>query len=142
MLDSIRQALERGFYKEAQSYIRYLFYAQKARMEADGAAAPELKNALLEASALYRQLAEDEFKHAFYYLTTLDEIQSTLANLDYSVQAELSDQAEYSMSAGAARALELEDIARHFLRIADDEKYHAHAAAQLKKRLEELQPKL
>ena len=138
MIESVRQTLERGFVNETQAYAKYLIFSQKARQEAGSAATAEQKNVLLEASALFRQLAEDEFKHAFFYLTALGEIESTEQHLHTTIQAEENDQAEYTLSAASAKTAGMEEIARHFLRIAADEKFHAQSAGDLLKRLEEM----
>ena len=136
MLESVRQTLERGFVKESQSYIKYLIFSQKARQEAGSTANDEQKNTLLEASALFRQLADDEFKHAFFYLNALGEIDATTQHLTLAVQAEENDFADYTMSAAAAQTEGMDEISRHFLRIAADEKQHAQLCTTLLSRLQ------
>jgi rubrerythrin len=136
MLESIQQALERGFNREAQVIERYVLFAHKAEEEAKTATTEAESKLLKEAAELFLKIAEDESNHAHQYLMSLDGISETVNNLKTAMDLEENDAVEYSISAAAARSNDLEDIAQIFEQIGAAEKRHF---AQLKKIIMRLQ---
>ena len=92
----------------------------------------------MEAGVLFRKIAQDEAGHAQIYLKELGEIGNTLQNLQTAVQMEMNDGVEYAISAAAARAEEMEEIAKKFERIAKNEKHHVERYLQLADQVQNL----
>jgi rubrerythrin len=137
MLESIQQALERGFNREAQAIERYVLFAHKAEEEAKTATTEAESKLLKEAAELFLKIAEDESDHAHQYLMSLDGISETVNNLKTAMDLEENDTVEYSISAAAARSNDLEDIAQKFERIGAAEKRHFAQLEKITLRLQE-----
>jgi rubrerythrin len=114
-----------------------MIFAQKAEDEAKTATDKE-KALLLEAEELFRRIALDEAGHAQIYLKELGEIWKTSQNLQTAVEMEQNDGVEYAISAAAARAEEMEEIAKIFERIAKNEKHHVERYRQLAEQMQNL----
>ena len=138
MIESVLDALQRGFHKETEAYVKYQIFSQKAREEAKTAASEEMKNVLLKSADLFRHMAEDEFKHAFFYLNAIGDITTTAQHLEGAFKAEQNDHAEYTISASAAQVGGMDEISRQFLLIASTEKNHAQLIQDLSGRLQDL----
>ncbi len=136
MNEGIKNALQRGFTRETQAYIKYRIFAQKAEEEGRGAKSEKARIMLQEASQLFNRVAEDEAGHALYYLRTLDEIGDTGHNLQEAAEGEQNDAVEYNISAAAARLAGMEDVAQAFERIAELEKKHTGLFAELSERMQ------
>jgi rubrerythrin len=136
MNEGIKNALERGFTRETQAYIKYRTFAQRAEEEARTAKTEKGRNLLLEAAQLFNRVAEDEAGHALYYLRTLDQIGDTAHNLLQAAEGEQTDTVEYNISAAAARVGGMEEVAAAFERIAEIEKKHTGQFAELSDRLQ------
>jgi rubrerythrin len=137
MKDSIRQALERGFIRETQAYLKYSLFAKAAEGEAKTSSAKEM-GILLEAAKLFRRIAEEEAGHAEYYLKALGEVGDSNQNVNKSIEAEENDIVEYTISASAARADGMEDVAGIFERIAQSEKRHVELFKKLSEGMQDL----
>jgi rubrerythrin len=136
MIEGIQKALERGFTRETQAYIKYRIYAQKAEEEGRGATSEKVRNLMQEAAQLFNHVAEEEAGHALYYLRMIEEIGDTARNLMESANGEQTDTVEYSISAAAARLAGLEEVAQAFERIAEIEKIHTGQFAELSGRMQ------
>jgi rubrerythrin len=123
-MDATTKALERGFARESQANHLYSIFARKADEEVSFAPSPEIASLLKEAASLFRQTAQEEAMHAFVYMTALERVGDTLGNLQLALESEKDDQAEYALSASAARAEGQEATARTFEQIIDAEKRH------------------
>ncbi|MGZ5135203.1 MAG: ferritin family protein [Flavitalea sp.] len=137
MNKSVQQALERGFIRETQAHLKYMIFAQQAEVEAKTAPEKE-KVLLLEAAALFHRIARDEAGHAQSYLKGLGEIGKTPQNLQTAVEMELNDGVEYGISAAAARAEGMDEIAKIFERIAENEKLHVELYRQLAEGIQDI----
>jgi rubrerythrin len=138
MIESVLEALQRGFHKETVAYVKYLVFSQKAREEAKTAATEEQKIELLKAADLFRHMADDEFKHAYFYLNAVGDITTTAQHLEIALKAELNDHIEYTISASAAQAGGMDEIGRQFMLIASTEKNHAQLIQDLSAHLQDL----
>jgi rubrerythrin len=68
MIDGIKQALERGFNRECQAYMKYLAFSHVAENEANQAVSILDKQKYLETMLLFRRVAQEEYGHAFFLL--------------------------------------------------------------------------
>lgn len=138
MIESVREALQRGFFKETQAYVKYLIYSQKAREEAKLATSDEQKNVLLAAADLFRHMADDEFKHAHFYLKAMGDTTTTLQHLENAMKCEQNDFVEYTISSTAALADGQTEISSQFMLIASTEKNHAQLCHELSVQLQDI----
>jgi rubrerythrin len=136
MIEGVKKALERGFTRETQAYLKYRIYAQKAEEEARAATSDKVRSLMLEAQRMFSAVAEEEAGHALYYLRALDEIGDTARNLMDAAEGEQADVVEYAISAAAARVAGMEEVAQSFERIAEIEKRHTGQFAELSERMQ------
>jgi rubrerythrin len=137
MLDGIKQALERGFIRECQAYMKYLAFSHVAENEASQSVSTQDKQKYLEAMLLFRRVAQEEYGHAFFYFDALKGIGDSLKNLQEALEMEKNDAVEYSISASAARAVGDSDTADIFDRIQAMEVRHIEQFEKLAERFEE-----
>jgi rubrerythrin len=135
--ESVRQAFERGYIRETQAYLKYIYFARRAEEEALDASEKE-NDLLREAARLFRQAADQKAGHAEEYLIGLDEIGDTIPNLQNSIEAELNDIFECNRSASAARSEGLEVMANQFERIAKMDQRHVLLFSKLSERMQDL----
>ena len=136
MLDGIKQALERGFTRECQAYLKYLVFSHVAENEANKAVNIEDKQKYLEAMLLFRRVAQEEYGHAFFYLDALNGIGDSLHNLHDALNMEKNDKIEYTISASAAMAAGDSDSASIFERIQAMEVRHIEQFEKLAERMQ------
>jgi rubrerythrin len=136
MNEGIRKALERGFTRETQAYIKYRIFAQKADEEGRAASSDKVRAMMQEAAQLFNRVAEDEAGHALFFLRMLEEIGDTSHNLLEAAEGEQTDTVEYNISAAAARVAGMEEAAQTFERIAEIEKKHTGQFSELSERMQ------
>jgi rubrerythrin len=136
MIEGVKKALERGFARETQAYLKYRFFAQKAEEDAKAASSEKVRSLMIEAQQLFSLVAEEEAGHALYYARALDEIGDTARNLMDAAEGEQADVVEYAISAAAARVSGLEEVAESFERISEIEKRHTGQFAELSERMQ------
>ncbi len=137
MIDGIKQALERGFVRECQAYMKYLAFSHVAENEANQAVSIQDKQKYMEAMLLFRRVAQEEYGHAFFYFDALNGIGDSLQNLNEALDMEKNDAVEYSISASAARAAGDTDSAAIFERIQLMEVRHVEQFEKLAERIQE-----
>ncbi len=135
-MDAVTQALTNGFAAEAQSYLRYTLFSEKAEVDMALASAAQVTALLSEAAQTFRRLAQQERRHAIIYLEALAGIGDTSDNIRAAIEGEMADIAAYAGAAAAARMDNQEKLATAFDRVAAVEKRHAEELRALSGRMQ------
>jgi len=135
-MDAVTQALTTGFAGEAQSYLRYILFSEKAEVDMALASTAELTALLGEAADTFRRLAEQERRHAIIYLEALAGLRDTSDNVAVAIDGEIGDIAAYAGAAAAARMDKQEKVAAVFGSVAAVEQRHEEELRVLSGRLQ------
>ena len=138
-MDAVAQALTSGFAAEAQSYLKYVLFSEKADVDTALASTPQVAGLLGEAAQAFRRFAEQERRHALIYLEALAGVRETPENIVAAIEGEVSDIAAYAGAAAAATMEKQDELAKVFKRIAAVEARHAEELRALSTRLAAIQ---